>query len=106
MNWFVKMSVIAGAVLTAIPAIAEPNFDGYGHHPMMGWGGWFMGPVMMLIFFAFMVGTVVLIVRILGWHPTSRADQEEDRALAILRERFARGEIDQAEFNERRKHLQ
>ena len=75
----------------------------------MWWGnGWmtqgampwmFFGPVMMLIFFAACIAVLFLIARGLG--RTSAADG----ALGILKERFARGEIDQAEFEQRRRIL-
>ncbi|WPZ37175.1 SHOCT domain-containing protein (plasmid) [Thalassobaculum sp. OXR-137] len=98
--------VIVIAFLSGGSVIAEPNYSEYGYHPMMSWGGWFMGPVMMLIFIAFLVGAVLLIARFLGWHPASGDGRSGDRSLSILRERFARGEIDQAEFETRRKALE
>ena len=70
--------------------------------------GWVFGPLMMLVFFGVFVFLVLLLVRWL-WpsshhaHPASPA--ERSRALHILEERFARGEIDKAEFEEKRKLL-
>ena len=66
----------------------------YGAMPWM-----FFGPVMMLIFFAACIAVLFLMVRGLGRKPGG------DGALGILKERFARGEIDQAEFEERRRVL-
>ncbi len=59
--------VIAIAFLSGGSVIADPTYREYGHHPMMSWEGWLMGPVMMLIFIAFLVGAVLLIARVLGW---------------------------------------
>lgn len=73
----------------------------YGHHDMMG--GWFGGLVMMLLMIALIVGAVVVTLRLLGHGPAGRSP---DRALDILNERFARGEIDGTEFEERRRALQ
>ena len=66
----------------------------YGAMPWM-----FFGPVMMLIFFAVCIAVLFLVFR--GVNRGSRGDG----ALGILKERFARGEIDQAEFEQRRRVL-
>lgn len=58
----------------------------------------FFGPTMMLIFLAVCVALGYLLMRA-GRPP------DEGRAIDILRERYARGEIDQAEFEERRRVL-
>lgn len=104
MNKTLVPAVIAIASVFGGSAVAQPTYGDYGYHPMMGWGGWFMGPVMMVFFIAILVGAVVLVARALGWHSGTGASQ--DRSLAILRERFARGEIDQAEYEARRKALE
>ncbi|MEQ8587368.1 MAG: SHOCT domain-containing protein [Thalassobaculaceae bacterium] len=106
MNKMILAVVIAVAYLSGGSAIAEPTYGAYGVHPMMSWGGWFMGPVMMLVFIAFLVGAIIFVARFLGWHPASGGGHSGDRSLSILRERFARGEIDQAEFDARRKALE
>jgi putative membrane protein len=73
----------------------------YGHHGMMG--GWVGGMLMMLLMIALIVGAVVLTLRLLGLGPTGRSS---GRALDILNERLARGEIDRAEYEDRRRALQ
>ena len=83
---------------------AANGWPAHGSH-MMGFGGWILGPLMMLIFFALLVGAVVLIVRIIGGGSGSMRDRQPDRSLEILRERSARGEIDAEEFEARRKTL-
>ncbi len=82
-----------------------------GYWPYMmwdgGWHGWFFGPIMMIVFIAVAVVVVVLLVRWLGgpghgavpYHPPGKTP------LDILKERFARGEIDKEEFEERRRAL-
>lgn len=100
------------AALSGTAAVAQTGGgDWSGHRHMMdwsgmGWGGWFMGPIMMLVFLALLVGAVVVVVRFLGGDPgRSRDAPRTDRSLDILRERFAKGEIDAEEFEARRKAL-
>jgi putative membrane protein len=52
---------------------------------------------------------IVAILAIIRWTarsgPHGAPPTQEDRAIAILRERYARGEIDKAEFEERKRDL-
>ncbi|MDZ7749968.1 MAG: SHOCT domain-containing protein [Halofilum sp. (in: g-proteobacteria)] len=76
---------------------------------MMGGSGWFMGPIMMLLFLALVVGVVVLAVRWsggVGGDIAGSPRQGGSRARAILEERFARGEIDEEEFRKRKQALE
>lgn len=78
-------------------------------HPMWdgawgaGWGaGWgVMGLLHVLWWVLLVAGAVVLFRTIVG----DRRQRGSDTALDILRERYARGEIDAAEYDERRKQL-
>ena len=71
-----------------------------------GWYGMFFGPLIMIVFIAAIVAVVVLVVRRLGGFGQSAAMPSHDAPgkmpLDILKERFARGEIDKEEFEERR----
>jgi putative membrane protein len=82
---------------------------GYGHHPHMwggewGWGGMFLGPVFGLLFIAALAIAIVLVVPALGGGKAARGGAARS-ALDILDERFARGEIDEKEYEERRRVL-
>ncbi|MDH3662589.1 MAG: SHOCT domain-containing protein [Alphaproteobacteria bacterium] len=100
------MSLLAVFGLPVV-AWAQQDRDFYGPHMM--WGGWygmFMGPLMMIIFIAVVVVLVVLAVRWLGsGHGASQPLSPTKTPLDILKERFARGEIDKEEFEERRRVL-
>ena len=79
----------------------------YGQH-MWNSGPWmFFGPVMMIVFIAAIVAVVVLMVRWLGGgsHSAAVHPPPGKTPLDILKERFARGEIDKEEFEERRRVL-
>ena len=107
---------IVGAVLllVLIPVAALADAEGEYHGPGMmwdgSWTGWLlMGPVTMLLFFGAIVALIVVLVRWLGGQGAaagSRWPEAEKTALDILRERFARGEIDKSEFEERKRLLE
>ncbi len=71
-----------------------------------GWGGWFLMMFAMVAFWGVVIFSVVWLVR--GAIPSQGRDGSRSRskALAILEERFARGEIDRDEFEQRRTALQ
>lgn len=104
---------LVGAIpMVVLPALAraQPGGDTYGTHMMWdgGWPGMIIGSLMMILFFAALVAVVVLVVRWLGGtgHRSSPAATSDKTPLDILKERFARGEIDKAEFEERRRLLE
>ena len=73
--------------------------------PMDGWGAGFgiLGMIMMILFWVLIAWAIVALVRYLFG---SREDRERDnRPLEILKERYAKGEIDKKEFEERKKEL-
>jgi putative membrane protein len=79
---------------------------------MMGWGGgWYgmiLGPLVMILVLAVAIAVAVLLVRWLGgpWHgAVSHQAPPGPTPLDILKDRFARGEIDKEEFEERRRVL-
>lgn len=102
---------LATALAATAPAAVlaqQPQGPGYG--PSMwhgGWYGWFFGPIMMIVFIAIAVVVVMLLVRWLGGpgHSGALHHPPGKTALDILKERFARGEIDKQEFEERRRIL-
>ncbi len=75
------------------------HMGGWGWGGGWGGGGWFWA--MHLLWWVLAVVLVVLIFRFVSGGMRDRNRGVEDRAVAILRERFARGEIDQREFDER-----
>lgn len=73
---------------------------------MVGWGwGWFGLVHMVLWWFLIILGIVVLVRWLIGSGGTGSRVGGSDRALSILRERYARGEIDKAEFEARERDL-
>jgi putative membrane protein len=91
-----------GDFALALPAVQEPYEWGWRMHSMWGWG-WGVGMMaMMLTFWA-----VVIVVAVLGmrWFVGQTKSARGDSALEILRQRFARGEIEKDEFEAKKKQL-
>jgi len=102
----------AGAAFApVVAAAAETPAEPYGWGPQMMWGwgyGMIFGPLFMILWLAVVVAVAVLLVRWLGgpWPGTVPPPAPAGRTpLDILKERFARGEIDKEEFEERRRVL-
>ncbi len=98
---------VPAIVSITLPAVAQTDGD---HAHMMGawgWGGMILGPIMMIAFIAVAVVVVVLLVRWLGGPGQGGAfySPPGKTPLDILKERFAKGEIDKEEFEERRRVL-
>ncbi len=116
-----KMSIPTAAALGVTfffapgwaPAQNSPEPYRYGHGPhMMDWGGgWYgmiFGPLFMILVLAVVIAAVVLLVRWLGGpsHGAPLHHAPPPRTpLDILKERYARGEIDKDEFEERKRVL-
>ena len=100
------IALLASAPATAlmtVPAVAQT----YGDHPHMGawgWSGMIFGPIMMIVFIAVIVGAVILVIRWTGLGGSAVAGGA-NKARHILDERFARGEIDKDDYEERKRVL-
>ena len=103
------VGMVAGVATSSLALAQQTQPPYYGPHMWSGgWHGWFFGPIIMIMFIAVAVVVVVLLVRWLGGagHGAMHHAQPAGRApLDILKERFAKGEIDKEEFEERRRVL-
>ena len=76
---------------------------GYGWNNMMGWNGFgLLGWLPMLLFWALLILGVVALIRYPG---RSGQSQKSKNPLEILKERYAKGEIDKKEFEEKKRDL-
>ncbi len=105
-----RLMIVSLAVSAPVAAHAQPSQDHlYGWHGGGDWGHMMFGPLMMLVFVAVVIVVVVLAVRWLGGAGHGAVAGAEPRSektpIDILEERYARGEIDQDEFEERRRIL-
>ncbi|MGE0775682.1 MAG: SHOCT domain-containing protein [Sphingomonadaceae bacterium] len=104
-------AAVTGAAIVLLPASAwaqasaDPRCLGWGSQMMGGGGGWsgmILGPIFMIAVLALVIAAAIFLVRWLGG---SEQHQPVRTPLVILKERFARGEIDKEEFEERRRIL-
>ncbi|MBI1848430.1 MAG: SHOCT domain-containing protein [Candidatus Rokubacteria bacterium] len=67
------------------------------------WGAWGLGMMlMMLVFWGLVIAGIVVAIR---WLAHAGGGVRPDRALDILRERYARGEINKDEFEAKQRDL-
>ncbi len=91
---------IAGAIV--LSSVLFASVPARALHPDAGWGYFVLGPLMWIAFFGVVTVLVVLAIRGLGVRSLMPPWKTP---LDILQERFARGEIDKEEFEERRRLL-
>jgi putative membrane protein len=102
-NWFVRSLLLSSALglSLAVPALAQrlgPMGPGPGGpRPFAPWMFAAAGTFMVLRI-VLVVGLILLVWKVLG---SPRLWQQADRATVILRERYARGEIDEEEYRKR-----
>ena len=99
------IAVYVGSVLSAVgvPMLAwaqERPYD-WGMHYM--WGATGIGMMLMMLVF----GGLVIVALVLGirWLITEGKEPRSDSALDILRQRYARGEINKEEFETKKREL-
>lgn len=84
--------------------------EGYAYHGQMwaggGHHGWFGGPLMVLGAILLVILVVLVVARMMGC-TGGRCGRHRSgaSAIAVLEERFAKGEIDKAEFEDRKAAL-
>ena len=102
---FAIVSIVAAAAwLAPAAAIAQERPFDWGMHPM--WWAWGAGGVvmmlMMLVFWGLIITGLVLGIR---WLAHQGPRSPSDAALKILRQRYARGEINREEFEAKKRDL-
>jgi len=85
-------------IVSKVSFVSAQGMMGYG-----GWGGFGFGWIFMIIFWALIILGMVALVRYL------RGTKQNDAGktpIDILKERYAKGEINKKEFEEMKKELQ
>ena len=78
---------------------------GYSGNFLGGFG--LIGPLFMIIFWGLIIWAIVMLVRWGGGNagPYARRDGDSAKALDILKERYAKGEISKEEFEAKKKDI-
>ena len=100
-----SLGMALGVLSAPGPAWAQGSpWGGFGWHPMWGmWGVWGIGmAVFMLVFWVLAAVGLVLGLR---WLVAQGGPSRTDAALDILRQRYARGEINKDEFEAKMRDL-
>ncbi len=110
MNKNVKTALIIGgiviAILIIVPLVFGLTWGGqYGGWGMMGGFGWmWLMPIFFILFWGLVIWGIVALVRGLSG-PRGADSSKADSALEVLRKRYARGEINKEEYEEKKKDL-
>ena len=118
--WSCSASALVGLLYPVLALAQQPAWDGTGPWHMMGggWGFWWIFP-MFMFFFMIVVGIAVFVLAHragCGWHSRWGSGQTPNRfagpgiaqgdpaysALQILNERYAKGEIQKQEYEEKK----
>ncbi len=109
---WMQAALLAASAPAATAHAQWRGYDNWGGGMMGGYGGYGMGGfggIFMIVFgILIIVGIIVLIRWMLHSSPSNRngwQGQGGDRSLDILRERYARGEINKEEFEQKKRDL-
>jgi putative membrane protein len=114
MNKNIKTALIIGGIITAIIIILSVvpgllwGWQGYGYGMMGpgmmgGFGTMFLMPFLWIVVLGLIIWAVVAAVRRPG--ESDSTTRSADSALEILKRRYARGEINREEYEEKKKDL-
>ncbi len=110
MNRNAKTALIIGGVIIAILIIVPSvvgaiwGWGGNGWGMMGGFGWMWLMPIFFILFWGLVIWGIVALVR--GSSGSRGSDSPAaDSALEVLKKRYARGEIDKEEYEEKKKDL-
>ncbi len=115
MNKDIRTAIIIGGVIIAVLVVVPIVLGAisgwrYGYGMMgpwmmgnFGWG-WFM-PIFMIIFWGLIIWGIVALVHGISSSKSTGSSTQAESALDLLKKRYARGEINKEESEEKKKAL-
>lgn len=111
----IAMNISLAQLFTYLEWIVLPTTQrgeyppGWGPGMMGSWGygmmGWF-GPIMMLVFWGLIILALILLIRWLWGISQSKTEvKESESPMDILKRRYASGEVDREEFEQKKRDL-
>lgn len=103
---FLPMLGMMGGLSNIDNANQSSNFNNmmYSNYSPFGFG--FLGPILMILFWAVIIFAVIVLVRYMASKGGGKTAPKTDSVLNILKERYAKGEIDKKEYEDKKKDLQ
>src|SRR3989339_1509171 len=98
-GWIPMMNMMTGGWSTSSGLNTTNSMMNFGY----GFG--FFGWIFMILWWALVLVAIVALIKWLTGQSSTRGHGAHESALDILKERYARGEIDKKEFEERKKDL-
>ncbi len=87
--------------------MALDGWHDFGMGPGMMWGFWGVGLIFMIVFWALIIVGLILLIRWLARvTKAAKTTGTEESAVEILKKRYARGEIDKEEFEQKKRDIQ
>lgn len=76
------------------------------HMGGVGWGGWIIGGLVMLLIIGMLAALVYFLVRAGSHNQSGGKHHSGSGAVEILKQRYARGDISKTEYQEMRQELE
>ena len=117
MNKNVRIALIIGGIIAALfivlplvfGAVSGGQYGGWGMMGpgmMGGFGWWWLMPIFFILFWGLIIWGIVALVRGLsGSRGSDSTPPTVDSALEVLKKRYARGEINKEEYDEKKHDL-
>jgi len=98
-GWIPMMNIMTGGWSTS------SNLNTTNSMMNFGYGFGFFGWIFMILWLVLVIAAIVALIKWLAGQSSTRGHSTHKSALDILKERYAKGEVDKKEFEERKKDL-